>query len=102
VVALATAGMGAVKNIRMLATAANDAFEDAVESLTGPRIQDLVRSGKKPIDAFFEGQKSAAVAAGKHAVDAAERDRPAILALESLYPGLAVRAAQALFDIVKD
>ena len=90
------------QNVRMLATAANDAFEDGVESLTGPRVQDLVRSGKKPIDAFFEGQKSAAVAAGKQAFDAAERKRPTILALESFWPGLAVLGAQALLDIVNE
>src|SRR5439155_5800907 len=52
-----------------------DAFKDGIKSIGGPRIRDLLKAGKLPIDAFFEGKKATAIDAAKRASDKLESNR---------------------------
>lgn len=56
-----------------------DAFKDGVKSIGGPRIRDLLRTGKLPIDAFFEGKKATVTDAAKRTSDMLEGNRTATL-----------------------
>ena len=87
---------------KMVGQAANDAFEDAVESITGPRIRRALASGKKPVDAFYEGQKSAAVDAGHAAFDKAEEQRTATLAAAAADGKIALATVKGLAESAKE
>lgn len=52
-----------------------DSFKDGIKSIGGPRIRDLLKAGKLPIDAFFEGKKATATDAAKRASDKLEGHR---------------------------
>jgi hypothetical protein len=61
---------------KVLADAAKDAFKDAVKLNARPAIEKLLRAGKHPMDAFFEGQKEVVI-------DSARRAQIALLELRT-------------------
>ena len=92
----------AQENVKYFAKATNDGFKDGIKTATGPEIKRLLETGKKPIDAFFEGQKTGAVEGGKRAYDKSEDSRPGVLALAALDPRLPSMVAQALLAGVNE
>ena len=65
-------------------------FKDGIKSVTKSRIHELIKSGKAPIDAFFEGKKVAALDGAKKAADGLEAHRVEVQ--EKPAPVLAARA----------
>jgi hypothetical protein len=97
------AGIQAARdNVKLVAKGANDGFKDGVKQFVGPKVRELLSSGKKPIDAFYEGQKSSVVDAAKQAFQEAKKNEPLVWALRDLLPGLALAAAQSLLDSVNE
>jgi hypothetical protein len=89
-------------DVKMIAKGANDGFKDGVKALVGPKVKELLSSGKKPIDAFFESQKSSVVIAAREASSKARKNGPNVWKLRDIHPALPLIAAQELLDAVNE
>ena len=84
--------------IRRIAKAANDALKDGAKSYTSQHVKDNIKSGKLPIDAFFEGLKKAAVDNAHDGFVAAEKQRKTTKALGAVHPALPVFVAKLMYE----
>ena len=87
-------------NVKMIAKGASDGFKDGVKQLVGPKVKALLNTGKMPIDAFYESQKSSVGMAAREASSKAKENGPNIWKLRDIHPMLPLIAAQVLLDAV--
>jgi len=93
------AGIQAARNnVKVLAKGVNDGFKLGVEELVGPKVRELLASGKTSVDAFYEGEKSAVVKAGLEAFLKAKKKGPDLWKQRAVDPVRPTLKAQALLD----
>ena len=88
--------------ISAIAKGTGDGFKDGVKSLIGDKVKNLLKEGKKSVDAFFEGQIDAIIEANAKNFWKSEESRTDLFKLSLIHPLAPIIAATALRDGMKE